>query len=143
MIYRFFLFHTLRLFFSAYFLWKLENPKPISERRFFKRYFTFWHLRAHGLFSLQWYMVVVQNLLLACVNVIFLYFFHSSRFSLSQQLLLGGCSVLQLLWPSCENCKMTLRVTLLHCRMPPLPVALASFKVTLDCRHQLLNVAFR
>ena len=36
--------HTLRLFFSAYFLWKLENPKPISERRFFKRYFTFWHL---------------------------------------------------------------------------------------------------
>ena len=30
--------------FTAYFLWKLENPRPISERRFFKRYFTFWHL---------------------------------------------------------------------------------------------------
>ena len=44
MIYRLFFSHTLRLFFSAYFLWKLENPKPISERRFFKRYFTFWHL---------------------------------------------------------------------------------------------------
>ena len=33
-------------FFSvlAYFLWKLENPKPMEERRFFKRYLTFWHL---------------------------------------------------------------------------------------------------
>ena len=28
----------------AYFLWKLENPKPMEERRFFKRYLTFWHL---------------------------------------------------------------------------------------------------
>ncbi len=25
-------------------MWKLENPKPTSERRFFKRYFTFWHI---------------------------------------------------------------------------------------------------
>ena len=29
---------------SAYFLWQLENPRPVSERRFFKRYFTFWHI---------------------------------------------------------------------------------------------------
>ena len=29
---------------AAYFLWKLENPKPMNERRFFKRYLTFWHL---------------------------------------------------------------------------------------------------
>ena len=29
---------------TAYFLWQLENPKPISDRRFFKRYLTFWHL---------------------------------------------------------------------------------------------------
>ena len=31
-------------FVAAYFLWKLENPKPMQERRFFKRYLTFWHL---------------------------------------------------------------------------------------------------
>ena len=29
---------------SAYFLWKLENPKQLKERRFFKRYFTMWNI---------------------------------------------------------------------------------------------------
>ena len=29
---------------AAYFLWQLEDDKPISERRFFKRYLTFWNL---------------------------------------------------------------------------------------------------
>ncbi len=43
--------HNFRVFpkllllpYLAYFLWKLENPKPMQERRFFKRYLTFWHL---------------------------------------------------------------------------------------------------
>ena len=29
---------------SATFLWKLEDDKPIRERRFLKRYLTFWHM---------------------------------------------------------------------------------------------------
>ena len=28
----------------ATFLWKLEDDKPIRDRRFFKRYLTFWHM---------------------------------------------------------------------------------------------------
>ncbi len=36
--------YTFRDMGTAYFLWKLENPKPMHERRFFKRYLTFWHL---------------------------------------------------------------------------------------------------
>ncbi|XP_059085448.1 short transient receptor potential channel 6-like [Tigriopus californicus] len=36
--------YTCRDMGTAYFLWKLENPKPMQERRFFKRYLTFWHL---------------------------------------------------------------------------------------------------
>lgn len=36
--------YTFRDMGTAYFLWKLEIPKPMSERRFFKRYLTFWHL---------------------------------------------------------------------------------------------------
>ena len=36
--------YTFRDMGTAYFLWQLENPKPISDRRFFKRYLTFWHL---------------------------------------------------------------------------------------------------
>ncbi len=36
--------YTCRDMGTAYFLWKLENPKPMNERRFFKRYLTFWHL---------------------------------------------------------------------------------------------------
>ena len=29
---------------SAIFLWKLEDGKPIRDRRFLKRYLTFWHM---------------------------------------------------------------------------------------------------
>lgn len=36
--------YTCRDMGTAYFLWQLENPKPISDRRFFKRYLTFWHI---------------------------------------------------------------------------------------------------
>ena len=35
----YFLFITI-----ATFLWKLEDDKPIRDRRFFKRYLTFWHM---------------------------------------------------------------------------------------------------
>ena len=31
-------------FISAIFLWKLEDGKPIRDRRFLKRYLTFWHM---------------------------------------------------------------------------------------------------
>lgn len=43
------------LLFPAYFLWKLENPKPMQERRFFKRYLTFWHL--YNLFADFFFMI--------------------------------------------------------------------------------------
>jgi len=36
--------YTFRDIGTAYFLWQLEESKPISDRRFFKRYLTFWHL---------------------------------------------------------------------------------------------------
>ena len=32
------------ILFSAIFLWKLEDGKPIRDRRFLKRYLTFWHM---------------------------------------------------------------------------------------------------
>ncbi len=36
--------YTFRDMGTAYFLWQLESPKPIKDRRFFKRYLTFWHM---------------------------------------------------------------------------------------------------
>ena len=43
------------LMISAHFLWRLENPKPFSERRFFKRYLTFWNL--YNLFADFFFLV--------------------------------------------------------------------------------------
>lgn len=50
------------MFLAAYFLWKLENPKPMQERRFFKRYLTFWHL--YNLFADIFFLIgLVMKLL--------------------------------------------------------------------------------
>ena len=57
---------NLILNFAAYFLWQLENPKALSDRRFFKRYLTFWHMYnicSDCFFLIGLLMKLMENLL--------------------------------------------------------------------------------
>ena len=47
--------YTFRDMGTAYFLWQLESHKPFSEKRFRKRYVTFWHL--YNVFSDIFFLV--------------------------------------------------------------------------------------
>ena len=54
------------MYLTAYFLWQLENPKPMTDRRFFKRYLTFWHMYnicSDCFFLIGLLMKLMENLL--------------------------------------------------------------------------------
>ena len=66
---------------SAHFLWRLENPKPFSERRFFKRYLTFWNL--YNLFADFFFLV---GLLLKLLELLMVEEVINTRKSLNNHL---------------------------------------------------------
>ena len=58
--------HWNTVFVLAYFLWQLESPKPVADRRFFKRYLTFWHMYnicSDCFFLIGLLMKLMENLL--------------------------------------------------------------------------------
>jgi len=58
--------YTFRDMGTAYFLWQLESPKPVADRRFFKRYLTFWHMYnicSDCFFLIGLLMKLMENLL--------------------------------------------------------------------------------
>ena len=69
------------LMISAHFLWRLENPKPFSERRFFKRYLTFWNL--YNLFADFFFLV---GLLLKLLELLMVEEVINTRKSLNNHL---------------------------------------------------------
>ena len=71
------------LMISAHFLWRLENPKPFSERRFFKRYLTFWNL--YNLFADFFFLV---GLLLKLLELLMVEEVTNTQISLDKHLFL-------------------------------------------------------